>query len=430
MADPTPTGEPTVTAAAALISQRLDARLDETTRAIQDLLAVESPELAGDAPLLALLRETVVANVETYFSAIRRNIPVAEVEAPTIALEHARRLAQRGLPLNALVRGYRLGHSVALKLVIDEIRAAELEPQLSMDLFEQMSITSFGYIDQMSQRVVTVYQAERERWLENRNVVRALRVREILAGTDVDVDATTTAIRYPLRREHVAVIVWHPGSDNRDKPAATEHFINELAESMAIQEAPLFIPVDDVTGWAWFPMSAAVAADAVARIRACAEAVAGQPWIAIGNPLPGVDGFRRSHQQALAVYTVAVAAAASGAAARRVFAADDPGLAAAALLGDNVPAARAWVGEVLGPLACATDADNRLRETLRVFLRTGSSYKAAGAELHFHVNTMKYRVQRAIERRGRPITEDRLDVEIALLLCQWYGASVLSPEDE
>jgi hypothetical protein len=31
----------------------------------------------------------------------------------------------------------------------------------------------------------------------------------------------------------------------------------------------------------------------------------------------------------------------------------------------------------------------------------------------------QYRVHRAIERRGRPINEDRLDVEIALLLCHW-----------
>jgi hypothetical protein len=35
-------------------------------------------------------------------------------------------------------------------------------------------------------------------------------------------------------------------------------------------------------------------------------------------------------------------------------------------------------------------------------------------------------VHRAIERRGRPINEDRLDVEIALLLCHWYDNAVLT----
>jgi len=40
---------------------------------------------------------------------------------------------------------------------------------------------------------------------------------------------------------------------------------------------------------------------------------------------------------------------------------------------------------------------------------------------------VKYRVQRAVERRGRPI-DDRLDVELALLVCRWFGAVVLRPE--
>ncbi|MGY2119457.1 PucR family transcriptional regulator [Nocardia gipuzkoensis] len=88
------------------------------------------------------------------------------------------------------------------------------------------------------------------------------------------------------------------------------------------------------------------------------------------------------------------------------------------------------MGEVLGALATDNDNDNdaRLRETPQVFLRTGSSYKAAAAELDFHANSVKYRVGRAVSRRGRPIAEDRLDIELALLVCHWYGAPVLRPE--
>jgi DNA-binding PucR family transcriptional regulator len=113
--------------------------------------------------------------------------------------------------------------------------------------------------------------------------------------------------------------------------------------------------------------------------------------------------------------------------ARRVTAAGEPGLPVAALLGDNVGAAAAWIAELLGPLVCRTESDERLRETLRVFLGTGSSFKAAAEKLHLHTNTVKYRVSRAIERRGRPITDDdRLEVEVALLLCHWYGTAVLS----
>jgi DNA-binding PucR family transcriptional regulator len=61
-----------------------------------------------------------------------------------------------------------------------------------------------------------------------------------------------------------------------------------------------------------------------------------------------------------------------------------------------------------------------------VFLRGGVSFKAAAEELHLHTNSVKYRVQRAIDRRCRPISDGRLDVEIALLLCHWYGNAVLA----
>lgn len=423
MTDPG-TDASTVAAAAIAVSQRLYDQLADTAGVIENLVASQSPELTADPALLGLLHATVAANVDTYFSAIRHNIPVADIAAPAVALEHARRLAQRGVPVNTLVRGYRLGHSVALQLVLEEIRTAQLEPDLSLSVLGQMSTLMFGYIDEMSQQVVAVYQAERERWLDSRNAVRALRVREILSNESNDVDAMTTEIRYPLRRTHVAIVVWYPESGG-DRLSAAETFTKHLAESLAVHGAPLFIPADNTTGWAWLPLPSTDAADVVDQIRSYAQAAADEPWVAIGDPLPGVQGFRRSHQQALAAHTVAVA---SGAA--RVSAASDPGISAAALLGGEVEAARAWVAEVLGPLACATDSDERLRDTLRVFLRTGSSFKAAGELLHFHVNTMKYRIQRAVERRGRPIAEDRLDVEIALLLCQWYGAGVLSPGDE
>ena len=116
---------------------------------------------------------------------------------------------------------------------------------------------------------------------------------------------------------------------------------------------------------------------------------------------------------------------AAGADAASVTAADDPGLAAAALLGNDLEEARAWVREVLGPLSSDTENDARLRETLRVFLHHGASYKAAADQLNLHFNSVKYRVQRAVERRGRSIGEDRLDVELALLVCRWFGEAVL-----
>jgi DNA-binding PucR family transcriptional regulator len=407
---------------AAIVSQ-LDQRLAEVTASIQQTLVTEIAELRGDAQLLQLLRDSVDGNVATVFSAIRHAIPIENVELPTAALEHARRLAQRGVTVNALVRAYRLGHKAVLDVVLDEIRASNLEPPLSLDVFSQISGTTFGYIDWITQQVVNTYQGERDRWMENRNSLRALRVRELLDGADVDIDVVTTAISYPLRRVHLAVVAWRDEDEDGDDLASMERFVQQLAESAGARECWLFISVDRLTGWAWIAVPADAAPSAVDRIRAFAEARTDAPWIALGNPLSGVEGFRRSHQQALEAHAVAVA---SGSNALRLTAASDPGLSTAALLGGNVGTARVWVAEVLGPLASHTENDERLRETLRVFLRAGSSFKAAAEELHLHSNSIKYRVQRAIERRGRPISDGRLDVEVALLLCHWYGSAVLT----
>jgi DNA-binding PucR family transcriptional regulator len=407
----------------AAIVGRLDQRMAEVTGSMQQMLVTEIAELRGDAQLLQLLRDSVDGNVATVFSAIRHAIPIEKVELPTAALEHARRLAQRGVTVNALVRAYRLGHKAVLDAVLDEIRESDLEPSLGLAVFHQISEITFGYIDWITQQVISTYQRERDRWMENRNSLRALRVRELLDGADIDIDAVTTAIRYPLRRIHVSIVAWcDDHDDGGDDLASMERFVQQLAESAGAQEGSLFIPVDRLTGWAWIPVPADAAPNAVARICAFAEARTDAPRIAVGNPLPDVEGFRRSHQQAQVARTIGIA---SGSNARRATAFDDPGLSTAALLGGNMGAARVWVAEVLGPLACRTDNDERLRETLRVFLRAGSSFKAAAEELHLHFNSVKYRVNRAIERRGRPISDDRLDVEVALLLCHWYGDAVL-----
>jgi DNA-binding PucR family transcriptional regulator len=411
--------EDAIVKTAAVITSRLGDKLDDITSSVQQLLVADISELRGDEQLLQLLRDTVSGNIDTFFSAVRNGIPVERIEPPTAALEYARRLAQREVSANALSRAYRLGHRAALKFVLDEIRASKLEPTHSLDVYEFMETVSFGYIDEVAQRVVAVYQDERERWLENRNRVRAAQVRELLSGAEIDIDSMTTAIRYPLKRIHLAVVLWCRESASGDELALMERFVNRFAESIGAQESSLFISVDRVTAWAWIPVPPDAGASAVAHLRDFAATDG--PCVAAGNPLPGVDGFRRSHQQAHAAHTVATA---SGASDRQFTAASDTGIAIAALLGNNVEAVSAWIHEVLGPLGSPADGDKRLRDTLRAFLRTGSSYKAAAEELHLHSNTVKYRVQRAVERRGRPIGDDRLDVEVALLLCYWFDAAL------
>ena len=143
--------------------------------------------------------------------------------------------------------------------------------------------------------------------------------------------------------------------------------------------------------------------------------------VACGEVHGGLDGFRATHRQAVAAQAVALVAGPAAAALTEF-----GEVGAIALLCADLEATRAWVAGVLGPLAADDEQHARLRETLLVFLTLGSSYTAAAEQLLMHRNSVRYRVARAQQLRGRPIRDDRFDVELALRACRWLGRAVLT----
>jgi len=408
------------------VADRLHSRLVELSSALRTSLEDQIPDLRGDVRLGELLGASVEGNVDTVLHALRYDIAVERVEAPTAALEYARRLAQQGMPVNALVRAYRLGQRRVNELVFAELHAIEIPDSMRVPVIEAITGTLFEYIDWMSQQVVAVYEEERERWLENQNSLRALRVREILAANkSVDVDAASTTIRYPLRWHHLGLIMWYPdlGTEG-DELARLQRFLRELGEAAGADASPLFVAADQSCGWGWLAYRAA-ATDAGEKVRRFALSRPDSASVAIGMMAGGLEGFRRSHREAVEARAVAIISDRGG---TTVITAADPGLSVVARLGGDVAATREWVATVLGDLATDNDNDARLRETLRVYLACGCSYKLAAEELNLHFNSVKYRVGRAVARRGREIGTDRLDVELALLACHWYGSAVLQPK--
>ncbi|MGA9675905.1 MAG: helix-turn-helix domain-containing protein, partial [Mycobacterium sp.] len=386
------------------IAGRLHDRLVEVSSALRRSLENQIPELPGDAALVELLGTSVEGNVDTILHALRYDIVVERVEAPTAAMEYARRLAQHGVPVNALVRAYRLGQRRMNELVFAELRAIDIPESMRVAVIEAITGTMFSYIDWMSQQVVGVYEDERERWLENQNSLRSLRVREILdANKTIDVDAATTTIRYPLRWHHLGLVMWYPNPGTEgDELARLQRFVRDLGEAAAVAASPLFLAADQSCAWGWLPYRAE-APDAVERVRGFALARPDSPSLAIGSMAGGVEGFRRSHREAEEVRGVAIVSERLNSSTPTVIAATDPGLSVMARLGGDVVGTREWVATVLGDLAGDDENDARLRETLRVYLACGGSYKVAAEQLNLHFNSVKYRVARAVERRGREI---------------------------
>ena len=135
-----------------------------------------------------------------------------------------------------------------------------------------------------------------------------------------------------------------------------------------------------------------------------------------------MTGFRITHQQAIAAQAVVLAA---GSPAPRAVAFSE--VAPVAMMLGSAELLRAWVLSTLGSLAADDEHHARLRDTLLVFLRNGGSYKTTAEQLILHKNTVQYRVRKAEESLGRPVGDNRQDVELALQASRWLGSSVLRP---
>ena len=387
----------------------------------QDVYAVtrrEIPELSDDQTVLALFASSIDSNVTTCLQIMQHQIDLAAVHAPAAALEEARRRAQRGTPLTALLRAYRLGHTVFLNWVFREL-ARQAHDDAGMLTAATMDLSKIvaGYVDQTSEEIVATYARERENWLRSRSAARAARVRGLLSGQLVDVSATEATLGYRLRQHHVGVVCWTGAEATRaDSITRLERAIGHIAAQTATGADPVFLPRDESSAWAWLPLGIRDRFDAAA---ASAAELDGDLHVAFGDVAADVAGFRLTHRQALAAQAVALT---GGSPPRVVTYAE---VAPVAMMLGSADLLRAWVLSTLGGLATDDGQHARLRETLLVFLDTGGSYKATAERLVLHKNSVQYRIHKAEESLGRPVGDSRHDVELALQASRWLGSSVL-----
>jgi len=388
---------------------------------IGDLLAVydaEIPELRGDDRLVGLLAASIEENCSTGLHMFQHRIDMAYAEAPPAAVEYARKAAQHGLSPAALLRGYRLGQIRFIQWCGQEMRRQTSDAELVATATLRLIDLNFAYTDRVSEQVISAYEQERQRWLRSRSATRAAQVRAILAGENVDVTTAETALGHRLRQHHLGVVAWIQDTERVDDGLVRlERAVTGLADRVAAEGSPLVVPVDDASAWAWLPLGGRAAVPPERLERAPGER---NVRFAVGTPMPGVAGFRRTHRQALRAHAVAVAAGPAAAPAtlfRRV--------APIAALCADLAETRAWVGETLGLLATDDDRHARLRETLHEFLSTGGSYTATADRLTMHKSTVQYRIGKARELLGLSLDGERLHVEVALLACRWFGPAVL-----
>jgi len=380
----------------------------------------EIPPLRDDKPVLALLASSVDSNVDTCLQIMQHRIDLAAVRAPAAAVEYARRLAQRGTPLTALLRAYRVGHACLSDWLFKELAQQAGDAEMMSAATLGMSKIVAGYIDQVSEKMVAAYAQERENWLRNRSAARAARTRDLLSGERIDVRAAEATLGYRLRQYHVGVVCWvGDAAGTADEITRLERAVSHVAGQAACHGDPVFLPHDESSAWAWLPLGTRDTLDSATAGTAGMDA---DIHFAFGDAAKGTTGFRITHQQAIAAQAVVLA---SGSPAPRAVTFSQ--VAPVAMMLTSKELLRPWVLSTLAGLAADDEHHARLRETLLVFLQSGGSYKSTAEQLMLHKNTVQYRVRKAQESLGRPVGDDRHDVELALQASHWLGAYVLRP---
>ncbi|MFC8452099.1 PucR family transcriptional regulator [Kitasatospora sp. NPDC057223] len=372
-------------------------------------ITAEVPELGGGTEPFETLRMGTESSVLRALLLLAD--PVARPAVPDEALQGDRDFVRRGIPLDKVLRGIRLGHAEMARALMEACKNLT-PPEQRAEHMQHVSGTLFRYIDDFSSRMTEEYLAEHDRWVTSSAAARQETVRSILTGEPVDTEAASRVLGYALPNEHLAVTAWcdpagQAGSADLEQAAAD--FLQHHGRSTT-----LMVPTGRTTLWAW--------GSRTGKGTDTAGPAPSRPGIhlACGSPHPGPAGFRQSHQESLHAARIA-----------RLNPRESPAvvhyrdIAVVALMSNDLPAARNFVHQELGALADDSPQSEQLRETLRHYLLGERSLLTAAAHMHVARNTVTYRVKRAQHLLGHDLSERRFEVHAALAVAHVLGPAVL-----
>ena len=396
------------------IAQRQLDRLDDVTATAQAAVVRVAPLLAEDPALYAESLASTRANTARFLMLMASD-PLEPIpsDPPPEAVDIARSVMRRGADTEMVVLTYRAGQNVFWESWIDA--AAELVPDRD-ELVEVLRVSSVlvpAYIDGVLATVLARAEEEREELLRGGLARRAETVRMILDDVPIAEQRAGERLGYELSQTHTCVVLW---SEDAVEQGTLDRAAHALAHAVGARR-PLVLPATVAAVWAWIGTAGE---PELAQLRAAMENVDPAIRAAVGPSCPGLAGFRRSHDGAVATHGL-VAAARGG---ERLTTYRD--VEVTTLVAQDPRRMTDFVRTTLGPLAGRDAAAARLRETLRMYLSEGESAPRAAQRLYTHRNTVLHRVARAEELLGHPIADRRLELALALELTHRLGERTLA----
>lgn len=366
-----------------------------------------SPTIASDPELAAAVVRSNHANLFFWGTANVRDpgAPVPPNTGPE-PLSIARELVRRGVsefPLDA----YRVGEGVAWRRLMEIAFELTSDPAELHEMLDVCSQSISAFVDATLAGIAAEIDLERDDLTRGTHAERRETVALLLEGAPIPRQRAEARLGHALTGTHTAAVIWSEDSagDLSGLDRAAEAFGQDCGDPR-----PLSVLASTATRWVW----AAGGADVQHGFQVLTRASGELPGIrvAIGPAADGLDGFRRSHFDAITTQQMMARLHSTQQIAR--FA----DVELVALTTTDPDRAAEFVSRNLGGLETA---DPELQETVRVFVNEQCNASRAAARLYLHRNTLLRRLLRADDLLPRPLAENSVAVAVALDVHRWHG---------
>jgi DNA-binding PucR family transcriptional regulator len=360
-------------------------------------------QIADDPVLAASTRRTNLSNLQSWAAANVRapgeRVPANLGEA-TLAI--ARDLVRRGLD-EASLDAYRAGQAVAVRLWTGICLSLTSDQDELREMLDITFRSIAAFLDDTLDAIADQIARERRDLTTGSQAERRETVTLVLEGAPIARARAEKRLGYRLGGEHTAAVVWCDDAD------AGLSAVDDAARAVAGSAgASLIVLATAATRWVWIH-----GRPDLGQLRAAAAATPAVR-IAIGTTGRDLDGFRRSHLDALTTQRVIARLGP----AEQVVAFNDIELVT--LLTADDERVESFLNRTLGQLQHAP-AD--ITGTVRAYIAAECNATGAAARMYTHRNTLLRRLARADQLLPRPLAANVVNVAVALEISRWRQSS-------
>lgn len=277
------------------------------------------------------------------------------------------------------------------------------EPKLIQPLLEVSSLSITMFVEGCIQLTMEQIEKDNQFLLLDRIEEQRELTHKIIEGTPINLNEAERVLEYSFKHKHHCAIIWSEEVDI--ELSALEKMVDAFQKACQQKNILKVISSNSVI-WIW----AAAEHPINEKVLESSLNTTNNIRLSYASSSNGIDGFRRAYLDALAAQKVLGRLKSS----TKLVSYERVRLMA--FLSKDSKSIQHYSEHVLGDLA---EANADIRRSLHAFLECGCNATEAAKKLHTHRNTLLRRLSKAEEMLPRPLSENRIQVAVALEALYW-----------